>query len=510
MSKFNYKVLAAAVALGITGVAGAAEVQTNANTPAAYVHAREVTGAALADRTAYNNGAIDYTMSQGDKALFIKDAVTVTLKLTGAKFDAAGVAVTPSQHGTIGDTAVNDPDDVVTVTPAASGTVAEFTFTPNDASLGISAGSLFSLAKGALKLNSISAADGGQVTLEVTVSNPTTGVVFDKASAVVLTVKDATKNAVSAKLASDISVGGGVDNAPRTIFMNGFYTPVGAVKIGTVPFDSAGAAASAFGSGATNNIAGTGAFQYAAADKVVLELTAPKSASFLESEEGADEDGYNTDDIGFFAITGATCDAAAVAGGVQLVADETDATLFSGSVDATDAAAGMTICAGVNGVDPIEAQTLSLSSSIKLADVNARQPEAVVGNLATLKNNGSSVPVMHFNPASNVDQQSYLRISNTYALPGVVRIVAVDDAGKKAATTVSFTLPAGQSMLVTAADLENGNAAKGIATGIGAPTQGKWRLTVSAEVPSGNLVVQNFLRNTTSAGVINTNVNNNN
>ncbi len=508
MSKFNHKILAAAVALGITGVAGAAEVQTNVNTAGDYVHAREVTGATTANRKAANGGPISYVVKQGDNVVLRNQAIKVTVKVTGAKFAAGGLAVTAAQ-GTVAG-----------VTVAANGASATFTVTPA-ANAVIGTGALFNILAGGAQFEGIPTTEGGSIKFDVTLSDPTTDGELDKASGTVLTVKQATDIDVAAnKQPTKIDVGAATGS--RTTFAGGVYfVDLGVVSPYLNEFDAAGTVASVAGSGSANDD-GAGKFAFDAAnDTVELTLTAGNATAFTARTGSAipanPRNNANTKLYvipAYLAGVANNCSnfagATAPAGGELLVADETNANLFTASVPLNAANQdGLRVCAIANGLDPIETQTFSISSQIKLADTStARQPEAVVGNLATLTYNGQSVNVYHFNPASNADQQSYLRISNTSAVNGLVRISGVDDAAKKGAAVASFTLPAGKSILVTSGDVENGNAAKGIATGIGAPTQGKWRLTVDSEIPS--LQVQNFLRNTTSAGMINTNVNNSN
>jgi hypothetical protein len=121
--------------------------------------------------------------------------------------------------------------------------------------------------------------------------------------------------------------------------------------------------------------------------------------------------------------------------------------------------------------------------------------------------NGPVVNVYHFNPASNPGQTSYLRISNTSAIGGKVTIEGTCDNGVASATPASFTLAAGNSVLLTSKDIEQGNAAKGLASGLGpCAVGGKYRLVVTGEFST--MQVQNFLRNDVSAGTVNTNVNN--
>ncbi len=121
-------------------------------------------------------------------------------------------------------------------------------------------------------------------------------------------------------------------------------------------------------------------------------------------------------------------------------------------------------------------------------------------NLLSLQYNGPVVRVYTFNPAGNTTQQSFLRISDTGPASGPVFITGVDDAGNPGTGQISFTLGAGQSIQLTADDLQNGNTAKGLTGALGIPT-GKWRLTVTSYFP--NLVVTSLNRNNISGTVSN-------
>ena len=147
---------------------------------------------------------------------------------------------------------------------------------------------------------------------------------------------------------------------------------------------------------------------------------------------------------------------------------------------------------------PIAATSLSASTSF------TRSSTTVAGTsqpLAPLAYNAPVVHVYTFNPAGNSTQQSFLRISNTGTSGGLVTIQGVDDAGVAASGQVTFTLGAGQSMQLNSTDLQNGNAAKGLTGALGAPTSGKWRLTVFSYFP--NLVVTSLNRNNNSGTLTN-------
>ena len=81
-----------------------------------------------------------------------------------------------------------------------------------------------------------------------------------------------------------------------------------------------------------------------------------------------------------------------------------------------------------------------------------------------------------FNPGSDGDQVSRLRLVNTGTTPENVRIEGVDDQGATAGPVTS-TLAAGESCTLSALDLENG--AQGLEGRLGAGA-GKWRLFITA------------------------------
>ncbi len=109
-----------------------------------------------------------------------------------------------------------------------------------------------------------------------------------------------------------------------------------------------------------------------------------------------------------------------------------------------------------------------------LAGMNATAPRGADGAL--------HVPT--FNPASNVDQVSLLRLVNPSAEEAAATVTGVDDAGASPGSPVTLALPAGSACTVDAAQLESG---MGLACG--APQagfgdgSGKWRLTVGPDAP---------------------------
>ena len=96
-----------------------------------------------------------------------------------------------------------------------------------------------------------------------------------------------------------------------------------------------------------------------------------------------------------------------------------------------------------------------------------------------------------FNPGSNEDQVSRLRLINQDSLDAQVEIEAVDDAGQ-ASGLVQFVLWAGESRTLSSAELETG-VADGITGSLG-NGDGKWRLNVSSDKP---IVVVSLLESPT-------------
>ncbi len=91
---------------------------------------------------------------------------------------------------------------------------------------------------------------------------------------------------------------------------------------------------------------------------------------------------------------------------------------------------------------------------------------------------GHSHRVAIFNPGSNPNQVSGLRLVNPGTEDAEVTIAGVDDAGASPGSAVVLTVPAGASRTILAANLENGG--EGLSGALGDGT-GKWRLTVDSD-----------------------------
>jgi len=102
-----------------------------------------------------------------------------------------------------------------------------------------------------------------------------------------------------------------------------------------------------------------------------------------------------------------------------------------------------------------------------------------------------------FNPGSNSNQASKLRVINSGSSATSVTISGIDDTGSTGpGSNLTFNLAAGSVKEITAAELEDGSSEKGLAGGIG-DGKGKWRLTVTSDEP---VTVQSLLE--TPAGFI--------
>ena len=93
---------------------------------------------------------------------------------------------------------------------------------------------------------------------------------------------------------------------------------------------------------------------------------------------------------------------------------------------------------------------------------------------------GGRYSVVIFNPGSNPEQVSQLRLTNTGSGPVEVSIKGVDDAGRSPGSEVRLSIPAGASRALTASELEAGGSDLDGALGVGT---GKWRLSVESDQP---------------------------
>ena len=90
--------------------------------------------------------------------------------------------------------------------------------------------------------------------------------------------------------------------------------------------------------------------------------------------------------------------------------------------------------------------------------------------------------VVVFNPGSNPNQVSRLRVVNPGENNARVRIEGVDDAGASPGDAVEFTLPGGRSRDARLRKELESEGGRGLSGGLGTGT-GKWRLAVTANQP---------------------------
>ena len=83
-------------------------------------------------------------------------------------------------------------------------------------------------------------------------------------------------------------------------------------------------------------------------------------------------------------------------------------------------------------------------------------------------------------PASNIEQQGFVRIINNSNRPGDVTITAIDDRGRRFGP-VTLSLEARAGAHFNSQDLENGNSEKGL-SGRAGNGEGNWRLELSTDL----------------------------
>ena len=89
--------------------------------------------------------------------------------------------------------------------------------------------------------------------------------------------------------------------------------------------------------------------------------------------------------------------------------------------------------------------------------------------------------VLLFEAASNPQRQGFLRVINNSPASGEVVIEATDDSGDRR-EPVSLFIEQGHAAHFNSIDLEQGNPAKRLSGGVGAPVRGDWRLKMSTSL----------------------------
>ena len=143
---------------------------------------------------------------------------------------------------------------------------------------------------------------------------------------------------------------------------------------------------------------------------------------------------------------------------------------------------------------------LELTSALNIEVFSYSRTEGgvVSGMQEVVPRTGSGYRITLFNPASTVGQESRLRLVNRGAEAVAVTIEGKDDRGESPGGAVRLTLPARGARMVTAEELESGDA-EGLTGALGDGT-GRWRLLVTA---GGVIEVMHLLASTASGEMTN-------
>jgi hypothetical protein len=152
----------------------------------------------------------------------------------------------------------------------------------------------------------------------------------------------------------------------------------------------------------------------------------------------------------------------------------------------------------VDGTTPISATSFDAQYLVTAA-TDSTASDLTFGTLSTLSKNGSSASVdLTMKPGGFYND--VVRITNKSGVAGEVFITVINDAGKSA--TVNLADIAGQTSNVLAAGASTQQLqisdifAAAEAKGLALEGQGKLRLVVEAQIPQGNLSVQNWVVST--------------
>jgi len=415
----------------------------------------------------------------------------IRMTLTGAEF--AGTAVASVGADITGGVA-NEDWTLASSTIAAN--IGTFTVSPGTVPVGLPVGEILSFAIDALDVTAVdgSLGMGTDVTADIEFFDPVTATVLLENTATLYTAAEGTMLAYGAgDTDSRIDVGGQNSDSKTDFSLDGVinngtqaYFHAGVVTASLVGTSSAGTTAAAWDN--------ANVFQYnVATDTMEITVTGDDFTSFTDMWlEDISDGGYDATEpcnVGNVAMANASLDVDAAG------------TLMSAPV-AVATGDVYNVCLSVDGTT-IEDQELDISGTFDLDPADTQtgvlvDPGNTIGSITPLQYNGDVLEVHFFNDDGNVGQESRLRISNKGNTDGLVRIVGVDDAGVES-PEATLTLAAGESVQVKSTDLINGTGVVDAATGLGLPTVGKFRLTVTAEYDG--LEVTNFVRNI-EAGIL--------
>lgn len=160
--------------------------------------------------------------------------------------------------------------------------------------------------------------------------------------------------------------------------------------------------------------------------------------------------------------------------------------ITSGKLERGDSRAGLPVGIG-NGIGSWRLELKTALTIEPLAYV--RQPDGLLTSMHDVAPvSGANHNVPFFNPGSNIQKSSLLRLINPGTAAAAVTITGRDDMGDAASGTVRLTLPAGAARTYSAHALEVGGVA-GLNGSLGRGT-GKWRLNVRS---TSKIQVMNLL-----------------
>lgn len=112
-------------------------------------------------------------------------------------------------------------------------------------------------------------------------------------------------------------------------------------------------------------------------------------------------------------------------------------------------------------------------------------PLGKLTNLSTVADLSQPLPGEHVlwmvPPASNTEQQGFVRVINRENRSGLVQVWGVDDNGKRSTGTMTLTLAPNESRQFNSQDLENGNPDKGLSGSLGMGS-GDWHLMLQSDL----------------------------
>ena len=468
-----------------------------------------------------NAGTFDIVLEQGDLVVGRTTGWGVRLTLSDGLFTGSNAAGDGAAVGAGAAGWVIDP-----IPDADNSAILTVTVAPPAPAVGLTVGNVLQFAIGDFPVDGIQNAlsiAGGSVTVTVDFFDPVTATVLLTDTATLFSSAEGVSLSSAASTvdsAHRIDVGS-TNSASKTDFSTSGVINDAAtneIHVGVVSATLNG------GVGGTS-AAGTTYAAYAAAnllqfnagvDVMTVTLTGDDLTPFTRDGITAAGVGAGSVRIEPGANGGACSDVGTLAeweDGAAAVIGASTATLVGSTavtftfVKPTAATETFDICLETDAADAtlIDDQVLSVTASIDMDPgdlVGAGgivDPAPNTSAVSPLVFNGDVFQVHTVNPGSNTTQESFLRISSNGGTGGKVTITAIDDDGNvHPGTDVTFTLASGESVQLTAADIENGTTkttpAGGAISGAIGDGAGKWKVTVTAEYDG--LEVSSFIRTT--------------